>query len=97
MHPLNGNLYPLWRFYQNISPNTNKEEDTHNGHPLLYFVLRAGGTRKIKCGADERHRRGLDRAEHLFLPIRQKCKRVPSGVPIKDGYFDRVAVLIVFA
>ena len=27
----------------------------------------------------------------------KKCKRVPSGVPIKDGYFDRVAVLIVFA
>ena len=23
----------------------------------------------------------------------QKCKRVPSGVPHKDGYFDRVTVL----
>ena len=30
-------------------------------------------------------------------PQGQKCKRVPSGVPIKDGYFDKVAVLIVFA
>ena len=27
----------------------------------------------------------------------RKCKRVPSGVPIKDGYFDRVTVLIIFA
>ena len=30
-------------------------------------------------------------------PQGQKCKRVPSGVPNKDGYFYRVAVLIVFA
>jgi hypothetical protein len=27
----------------------------------------------------------------------RKCKRVPDRVPIKDGYFDRVTVLILFA
>ena len=36
----------------------------------------------IQCGADERRRRGLDRAEPLFLPIPgQKCKRVPGEPP----------------
>jgi len=34
---------------------------------------------KIKCDADERRRRGLDRAEPLFLPIAgQKCKRIST-------------------
>ena len=33
----------------------------------------------IQCGADERRRRGLDRAEPLFSPIPgRKCKRVPG-------------------
>ena len=35
---------------------------------IRIFVLQ-GGTRKIKCGADERRRRGLDRADPLFSPI----------------------------
>ena len=40
---------------------------------LLFFILRE--TRKMKCGADERRRRGLDRAEPLFsFPAEMKMQ-----------------------
>ena len=51
----------------------------------------------IKCNADECCRRRLDGGEPLSAPNGSRCKRVPSSIPIKDGYFDRVTVLIVFA
>ena len=61
----------------------------------------AKGTRMIQCGANERRRRGLDRAEPLFLPIPgQKCKRVPGEPPKKvvvgDGVLDVPAVTCCF-
>ena len=52
-----------------------KEEISERISPLLAF--RAGGTRIIKCGVDERRRRRLDGAEPLSAPTGSRCKRVP--------------------
>ena len=35
-------------------------------------------------------RRRLDRGEHLSAPRGSRCKRVPSGVPIKDAVDDTI-------
>ena len=107
------------------------------GIPLLYSVLRTGGTRK---GGTSAHtgvkieswraifspwespqkkdciqygcwlssilflqrvptkRRQLDGCNtSILLHGSKNAHRVPSGVPIKDGYFDRVTVLVLFA
>ena len=68
---------------------TNKR-DTRKGIPFICFALRAGGTRKIQS----QYAGGI-----LLQPVQklvatlifacltegQKCKRVPSGVPKRNG------------
>ena len=63
---------------------------THPVRMLAFFYF----LRRIP---DERQRRRLEVGESLSAPVGSRCKRVPDRVPIKDGYFDKVAVLIVFA
>ena len=38
------------------------------------FFCEDEGSNLFKCGADERRRRGLDRAAHLFLPFGAKMQ-----------------------
>ena len=38
-------------------------------YAISAFFFLGGETRKIKCGVDERRRRGLDRADPLSAPI----------------------------
>ena len=49
------------------------------------------GTRKIKCGADKRRRRGLDRAEHLSAQSADANESLSAyhetGYPIWDNPF----------
>ena len=56
-----------------------------NGNLRVSVLFLFIGTRTSKCGADERRRRRLDGAAHLFSPIPgRKRKRVPSGVPAPE-------------
>ena len=41
---------------------------------LSFFSVEQLDLNPSKCGADERRRRGLDRAEHVFLPLGAKMQ-----------------------
>jgi len=53
-------------------------------HPMGGLLFGNEEIRKIKCGADERRRRGLDRAEHLFSPSAKMQTNLLKSMPCKQ-------------
>ncbi len=67
--------FKQWVWSSNLQRVTKKQ-----GYPSGYpcFLLPAE-IRKIKCGADERRRRGLDRGDPIFLPLGRNANESPAG------------------
>lgn len=60
-----------------MRPNTIKDTVNDTIH-CVFYSCKEGGTRTIKCGADERRRRRLDGAE----PISALCVDATESLPM---------------
>ena len=67
--------------------------------PLFYFAPWWDSNSSIQHAGGVLVAAGLDGGDTsiIFRSRERKCKRVPPPAPKKDGYFDGVTVLIVFA
>ena len=71
--------------------STMKESTTQRA--VLSFMVDEE-IRKIKCNADERCSRGLDRAKPLFSPIGKKMQTNPFKSTNKNAAFGRQFLLV---